>query len=76
MKKPLEGGIEVLEHHCIFCGQTTEEGIHLRGRLICSECERKLVNTKVDEPAYQDYKQRLKIIWHNNLPKTNSHFVD
>lgn len=63
------------EHRCIFCGQITEDGIHLRGRLICSRCEKKLVNTGVDEPAYQSYKQGIKTIW-DNIPKTNSQYID
>ncbi len=50
-------------HRCIFCGNITIDGIQLRGRLICSECEQELINTQVDEPAYQSYKQGIKAIW-------------
>lgn len=51
------------ENRCIFCEELHTEGIHLRGKFICSTCEQELLNTQVDEPAYQTYKEGLKLIW-------------
>lgn len=51
------------EKRCIFCEELHPEGILLRGKFICSQCENELLNTQVDEPAYQTYKEGLKLIW-------------
>ncbi|AZR74414.1 hypothetical protein BBF96_14070 [Anoxybacter fermentans] len=51
------------ENRCIFCGELHIDGIRLCGKLICASCEKDLVNTEVDEPAYQCYKNGIKVIW-------------
>lgn len=60
------------ENRCIFCEEVHTEGIHLRGKFICSKCENELLNTPVDEPAYQNYKEGLKIIWTDQRSGHNS----
>lgn len=51
------------ESKCMICGNLHMEGIRIRGKLICSACEKELVGIQVDEPLYDDYKERVKSIW-------------
>ena len=59
------------ENRCIFCDQIYEEGIRLRGKFICKACEEELLKIQVDEPAYDTYKEGIKIIWTGQIPRKN-----
>jgi hypothetical protein len=62
----------ISENRCIFCEELHTEGIHLRGKFICSKCESELLNAQVDEPAYQNYKEGLKLIWTDQTKEHNT----
>lgn len=44
---------------CIICG-TEGHGIMIRGKLICTECEKKAINCDINSDFYEFYKNRLK----------------
>ncbi|MGE5577116.1 MAG: sigma factor G inhibitor Gin [Syntrophothermus sp.] len=56
---------------CLICEKVVTDGITIRGRRICSECERDLVDLPVEDPAYDGYLARIKALW-PNLPE-NGH---
>lgn len=45
---------------CIICGKEGYDGIILRGKLICTCCEAKVMVCELDSDFYQFYKVRLK----------------
>ena len=45
---------------CIICGKEGDSGIILRGKLICTCCEAKVMVCELDSDFYQFYKSRLK----------------
>lgn len=57
-------------NRCIFCDELHMEGIHLRGKFICSKCEKELLEIQVDEPEYDVYKEGLKVIWVDQTEKS------
>lgn len=63
------------ENRCIFCDQIDVEGIRLRGKFICKACEEELLKIQVDEPAYDTYKEGIKIIWTGQIPRSESDTV-
>lgn len=48
---------------CSFCGDVRLHGVAILEQWMCSECEEKLLNTDVNDPAYQDNKDKMKAIW-------------
>lgn len=44
---------------CIICGKEGC-GIMIRGKLICTECEKKAISCDVNSEFYEFYKNRLK----------------
>ncbi len=50
------------DKRCIFCGELHIDGIRICGKLICSSCEKMLVNTEVNEPVYENYKEIITAI--------------
>lgn len=57
--------------HCIICDREGADGIVLRGKLICGECEREIINTRIFSARYDYYLGRLKQIWE---PEAGRHF--
>ena len=45
---------------CIICSKSCRNGIIIKGKLICSECEKKIVSSNVDTDFYQYYKNQIK----------------
>ncbi|MDD4239388.1 MAG: sigma factor G inhibitor Gin [Desulfotomaculaceae bacterium] len=51
---------------CIICLHTQfneYEGLLVKGRHICHECERRIIVLNSDDPDYDYYKWGLKKIW-------------
>jgi len=50
---------------CIICGVTGiyVYGLRLRGRFICANCERSIVNSICNDYSYSLYINGLKKIW-------------
>jgi len=49
---------------CVICEKHEPHGLFLLDRYICPHCERQMVNTEADEPAYDVFVQRLKkVCW-------------
>lgn len=48
---------------CIICDETQQEGIIILGSFICSHCERKIVETSVEQEDYCSYFPKIKKIW-------------
>lgn len=59
------GGME----KCIVCGEPSKQGIHLYTSFICIDCEKAMVSTSTNDPAYKFYIKQLKVI---NEPKIHS----
>lgn len=51
------------DRRCIICGQLHIDGIRIRGKLICTLCEKDIITTEVDEKSYQDLQEEVKTIW-------------
>ncbi|NMF06903.1 sigma factor G inhibitor Gin [Clostridium beijerinckii] len=47
---------------CFLCGASDCDGIILNGEKICKACEEKIVNTNVEDPDYDYYKDNIRII--------------
>jgi hypothetical protein len=50
------------ENKCFLCCSAAEKGIHLFNNFICSECEKKIVNSSGSEKSYGDYVEKIKQI--------------
>ncbi|TEB08489.1 Inhibitor of sigma-G Gin [Pelotomaculum schinkii] len=51
---------------CILCRRpqlTAFEGLMVKGRYICNECERRIIVLDRGDPDYDYYKWGLKKIW-------------
>lgn len=51
---------------CIFCGihyLNPKDGLLIRGKYICPDCEMRLSLTNSGEPEYDHYMSGLKNIW-------------
>lgn len=57
--------MENLIKKCFICGQINCDGIIINGEMICRQCEEKIVNTKVEDPEYDEVKDSIKIILFN-----------
>lgn len=44
---------------CCICGEAREINILIRGKMICSECEWKIVKSKVHNKGYDELVRRL-----------------
>lgn len=54
----------MMSEECIICGAVYYGGgILIRGRFICGDCERMMVNTGCDSLLYDFYVKGLKNIW-------------
>lgn len=45
---------------CVICQKTHPHGLFLLDMYICPHCERQMVNTEADDPAYHVFVERLK----------------
>lgn len=45
---------------CIICGHEGYDGIIIREKLICIECEKKVIECDINSEFYEFYKNRLK----------------
>lgn len=45
---------------CIICSKPCRNGIIIKGKLICSECEKKIISSNVDTDFYQYYKNQIR----------------
>lgn len=45
---------------CIVCNKTSKNGIIIKGKHICRECENKIVNSDVNTDFYEYYKNHIK----------------
>jgi uncharacterized protein YlaI len=48
---------------CIICEQKTEEYLLVRGQIICTRCEQRILDLKINHPHYNFYKERIKRLW-------------
>jgi hypothetical protein len=45
---------------CIICSKSCRNGIIIKGKLICSQCEKKILSSNVDTDFYEYYKNQIK----------------
>ncbi|MDB5084852.1 MAG: csfB [Bacilli bacterium] len=48
---------------CIICGEQQEMGIHIGEKYLCLGCERKIVNTEVENKLYRTYVKKMRQIF-------------
>lgn len=48
---------------CIICHVQKGDGISICGQFICSDCERDIVHSDVQDAVYQHYVEEMKRIW-------------
>lgn len=48
---------------CIVCSEEKEFGIRIFNQFLCTECEREIVQTDVQDEKYAFYIDRMKQIW-------------
>lgn len=54
---------KVTEVRCILCRKRVGEGLNILGRVICCECERRIVALNVTDDTYDYYVERIKSLW-------------
>ncbi|MCJ7842933.1 sigma factor G inhibitor Gin [Lederbergia sp. NSJ-179] len=52
---------------CIVCEKPQKHGIHLYTSFICTDCEKAMVTTSTQDPAYHFYIKQLKVIKENKI---------
>lgn len=45
---------------CIICGKSSEDGIIINSKRICSKCEGRLINCEIGTDFYDYYKNCIK----------------
>lgn len=45
---------------CIICSKSCRNGIIIKGKLICNECEKKIISSNVNTDFYDYYKNQIK----------------
>ncbi|MGM9987029.1 MAG: sigma factor G inhibitor Gin [Bacillaceae bacterium] len=45
---------------CVVCEKDSDFGIHLLEKFICDKCQKEIIHTDVDDPAYIFYIDKLK----------------
>ena len=48
---------------CVVCGEEKAAGIRIVAQFLCSDCEREIVHTEVEDEKYPYYIERMKRIW-------------
>ncbi|KUO52852.1 MAG: hypothetical protein APF76_14595 [Desulfitibacter sp. BRH_c19] len=53
---------------CIICKTKPfnglDGGLLIRSKLICSACEKRIIQTPVDDQYYFNFKEQLKALWY------------
>lgn len=47
---------------CFMCGASDCDGIILNGEKICKACEKKIIDTNVNDVDYNIHKDKIKLI--------------
>lgn len=48
---------------CSFCGNMRIHGISILEQWMCAECEEKLLHMDLEDPSYEENKEKIKDIW-------------
>ncbi|HWJ02568.1 MAG TPA: sigma factor G inhibitor Gin [Verrucomicrobiae bacterium] len=52
---------------CIICGETPllgiADGVVLRGKFLCADCEKEILDLDVESNDYEEVVEKLKSIW-------------
>ncbi|HOB92311.1 MAG: sigma factor G inhibitor Gin [Bacillota bacterium] len=48
---------------CLVCKRSAVDGIYVGWKLICQDCESRIVNTKSTDPDYGELLQAVKSLW-------------
>ncbi|PJI08061.1 MULTISPECIES: sigma factor G inhibitor Gin [Clostridium] len=56
-----------MKRECIICRKPLKDGIIIKGKGICKNCEKRLINLECGNDFYEYYKNRIKIGIINNL---------
>ncbi|NEZ47342.1 protein CsfB [Clostridium niameyense] len=48
------------KQYCIICGKPLNSGIILNGKGICNDCEKRMINTKMNTDFYEFYKDCIR----------------
>ncbi|WEG12755.1 sigma factor G inhibitor Gin [Pullulanibacillus sp. KACC 23026] len=60
---------------CIICDEKKDSGIYICNQLICHSCQKKIVETDVDDATYELLVKQLKklsVTVHSTLTESNS----
>ncbi|MGB8002287.1 MAG: sigma factor G inhibitor Gin [Anaerobacillus sp.] len=57
MEKTIMHGVS---EWCLVCEENSSKGIHICGRFICNDCERKVIETDTSHENYQFYLEKLR----------------
>ncbi|GAA0071968.1 hypothetical protein UT300003_34930 [Clostridium sardiniense] len=53
---------KIKENVCGICGNVSDNGIIIKGNLICPNCEIDILNTEPGDNEYNDYVHKIKNI--------------
>ncbi|MGE8207440.1 sigma factor G inhibitor Gin [Heyndrickxia sp. NPDC080065] len=53
---------ENIRKTCIICDQSKERGFHLYTSFICSDCEKDIIQTDINDPKYRFFINQLKLV--------------
>lgn len=45
---------------CIICNKSSRNGIMIEGKLICNECEKKILSANINTDFYEYYKNQIR----------------
>lgn len=48
------------KQYCIICGKPLNSGIILNGKGICNDCEKRMINSKMNTDFYEFYKDCIR----------------
>lgn len=49
-----------LKTSCIICSKSSRNGIIIKGKIICNECEKKILSANINTDFYEYYKNQIK----------------
>lgn len=53
----------IRENVCVICENVSDNGIVIKGELVCPTCEYEMVNSNPGEPKYDTYVDGIKKIY-------------
>ncbi|MEG1003819.1 MAG: sigma factor G inhibitor Gin [Clostridium sp.] len=53
---------KIQENTCVICGHVSDNGIIIKGEMICPMCEVDIVNVTPGDPKYNTYVEGIKNI--------------